>query len=275
MRDRDPSDPEIAFTDSAKWTMYEGDSPVIDYEFDDLGVMTAPKDYELGLAEYDDSIGFATYTHGNHLGTTALHTFDSGGGPEPYAHRPVYTAFGERVSSSGLLNPDSNAPSRYGYVGAHGYETLNDGASGFDMTYLHVGGRYYSPTLGRFLQRDPIGIRGGLNVYLYVGANPARAVDPAGLTWEYVPLPSWNEVTPRTPLAPGSALNPRGLTMLLGRAMTTNMLTVCAYGGAVYLAAETGWQTGRYLDESLGLSDSLGEWLGNTLPGLFCPDCYW
>jgi RHS repeat-associated protein len=180
MRDRDPSDPEIAFTDSAKWTMYEGDSPVIDYEFDDEGDLIAPKDYALGLAEFDDGVGFATYVHGNHLGTTALHTFDTTG-PEPYAHRPVYTAFGERVSGAGALNPDSNAPSRYGYVGAHGYETLNDGASGFDMTYLHVGARYYSPTLGRFLQRDPIGLQGGANVYSYVQSDPLGNSDSLGL----------------------------------------------------------------------------------------------
>ena len=31
------------------------------------------------------------------------------------------------------------------------------------------------------MQRDPIGIRGGLNVYAYVANNPPRGVDPEGL----------------------------------------------------------------------------------------------
>jgi RHS repeat-associated protein len=41
--------------------------------------------------------------------------------------------------------------------------------------------RYYDPTTGKFLQKDPIGFRGGLNVYNYVDANPAALIDPYGL----------------------------------------------------------------------------------------------
>lgn len=35
--------------------------------------------------------------------------------------------------------------------------------------------------LGRFLQRDPIGVLGGLNVYNYLDANPTIQVDASGL----------------------------------------------------------------------------------------------
>lgn len=40
--------------------------------------------------------------------------------------------------------------------------------------------RYYDPRLGRYLESDPLGLRGGLNVYAYC-ANPAHAVDLVGL----------------------------------------------------------------------------------------------
>lgn len=45
----------------------------------------------------------------------------------------------------------------------------------------YYGFRFYEPNLQRWLNRDPIGIAGGLNVYRYVGNNPLSRIDPHGL----------------------------------------------------------------------------------------------
>ena len=45
--------------------------------------------------------------------------------------------------------------------------------------------RYYSPELQRFISEDPIGLKGGINKYSYVGNNPVNFVDPLGLICTY------------------------------------------------------------------------------------------
>ena len=48
--------------------------------------------------------------------------------------------------------------------------------------------RMYSPQLGRFMQRDPLGYAAGLNLYAYAGGDPVNARDPSGLATKQVEL---------------------------------------------------------------------------------------
>ena len=58
-------------------------------------------------------------------------------------------------------------------------ETATGSAQPNGLYYYRA--RTYSPTWGRFLQPDPIGPAGGINLYAYVRNDPLNLVDPSGL----------------------------------------------------------------------------------------------
>ena len=70
--------------------------------------------------------------------------------------------------------PKPAIPGLFTYVGGFGVE---DEGSGL----FYMRNRFYDAVTGRFLQQDPSGFQGGLNLYTYASGSPAGRVDPYGL----------------------------------------------------------------------------------------------
>jgi RHS repeat-associated protein len=73
--------------------------------------------------------------------------------------------------------------------------------------------RMYSPTLGRFMQTDPIGYWNGFNWYNYINSDPINATDPSGTICVPVDLPGY-----QTTNAAGDIVNVNVVGKACGRA---------------------------------------------------------
>ena len=117
------------------------------------------------------------YYHQNNLYSVAALTAASDGSlKECYA----YTPYGEPTVfsySGGTLTDITATPSSW-----LGNPFLFTGRRYDTETGLQYSrARYYSSALGRFLSRDPIGYKGGVNLYEYVNDMPVGYIDPFGL----------------------------------------------------------------------------------------------
>jgi len=79
-----------------------------------------------------------------------------------------YDAFGQTLRETGAYAGDN--PFRFSTKYTDNETSL-----------VYYGHRYYSPSLGRFINRDPIEEQGGINLYSFVGNNAVNAWDYLGM----------------------------------------------------------------------------------------------
>jgi len=85
-----------------------------------------------------------------------------------------YNAFG----LSRVMDADFNVISTSSYDWETRYDSYRFDA---ESSFYQVRFRYFHPTLGRWLTRDPIGYEGGINLYAYVKNQSVNITDPQGL----------------------------------------------------------------------------------------------
>jgi RHS repeat-associated protein len=113
------------------------------------------------LARIDNNSAIYYY-HTDQLGAPQVMTDTTGATVWSARTEPFGTA---AVNTSTIVN-NVRLPGQY-----------FDAETGLHYNYF----RDYDPTTGRYVEFDPIGLRGGINGYTYAGGNPVSNYDPSGL----------------------------------------------------------------------------------------------
>jgi RHS repeat-associated protein len=148
--------------------LYDGDELIAEYSAPATGTPVLLRRYVHGAAVDDPLIWY----EGAGIASTALRRLRSN-------HQGSIVAVTDNAGTAVAINaydewgiPASANQGRFQYTGQAWLPE-------FGLYYYKA--RIYSPTLGRFMQTDPIGYKGGLSLYDYVGGDPVNFNDPSGL----------------------------------------------------------------------------------------------
>jgi RHS repeat-associated protein len=168
--------------------------------YDPLGRLFQVSNTSSGVATqflYDGDAMVAEYNGSNALQRRHVHnvgadvpmaTYDIPPSSPPGTLGTISQLFADRQGSivaqltSGGVNNGLNTYDEYGIPGLanSGRFQYTGQAWLAELGLYYYKARMYSPTLGRFMQTDPIGYVGGTNFYAYVGNDPMNYVDPSG-----------------------------------------------------------------------------------------------
>lgn len=108
-------------------------------------------------------------------------------------NKQYYPAYDGNGNVTGLMDGNGNASAKYEYSpfgellrceGAYARQNPFQWSSKWtdkETSLVYYGLRYYSPHTGKFINCDPIGERGGLNLYRFIANNPINLVDILGM----------------------------------------------------------------------------------------------
>lgn len=129
--------------------------------------------YHTSLAMIDDETEEVYYYGNNMIGTPEIVTDST----NTVVWEAIYKPFGDaNINTNSTITNNFRLPGQY-----------YDQETGFHYNYH----RYYEPSIGRYLRPDPIGLDGGVNLYVYVENNPLGSIDPLGLCDAYCEGGEW------------------------------------------------------------------------------------